>query len=284
MNCEIIRDLLPLYAEQMTSEATAQAVREHLETCPACRAELERISTPAPAAEEQILPLQKLQKTLRRRRGLAVLLAVCLTAAALSVLFFHVSKPVYYSAEGYEQLPSGEISVPLPSQATGWQVEYVSEPESTERFAVVLTWSTVLDRWIGKQNPGEIRLPDDITAIFSLVPEQRTPVLITDFGHPVNGGFEILPRLALGAYLLMAAVGAAVLAAAGLLLRRRKAGRVLLRAACLPAAWVAAQLLLKGTDTISWTLSRDFLWVLGTCLLLFGAAQAAVSLRSGKGV
>lgn len=39
--CSIIRDILPLYVENMVSEDTAEFVKEHLESCPVCRAELE---------------------------------------------------------------------------------------------------------------------------------------------------------------------------------------------------------------------------------------------------
>ena len=37
-NCDIIRDLLPLYAEHITSEASNALVEEHLAECEACRA------------------------------------------------------------------------------------------------------------------------------------------------------------------------------------------------------------------------------------------------------
>ena len=49
-NCDIIRDLLPLYAEHITSEATNALVEEHLAECEACRAELEQMEQPVPAA------------------------------------------------------------------------------------------------------------------------------------------------------------------------------------------------------------------------------------------
>ena len=35
--CSIIRDILPLYVENMVSEDTSEFVKEHLESCPACR-------------------------------------------------------------------------------------------------------------------------------------------------------------------------------------------------------------------------------------------------------
>ena len=38
--CSIVRDLLPLYVEDMVSAETAQYMREHLQTCAECEAEL----------------------------------------------------------------------------------------------------------------------------------------------------------------------------------------------------------------------------------------------------
>ena len=39
--CNIIRDILPLYVENMVSADTSAFVEEHLEKCAECRAELE---------------------------------------------------------------------------------------------------------------------------------------------------------------------------------------------------------------------------------------------------
>lgn len=39
--CSYVRDVLPLYFENMVSEDTAAFVEEHLKTCPGCFSELE---------------------------------------------------------------------------------------------------------------------------------------------------------------------------------------------------------------------------------------------------
>ena len=45
--CAVIRDLLPLYAEDLASEESKQVVDEHLADCPDCRARLETLRQPA---------------------------------------------------------------------------------------------------------------------------------------------------------------------------------------------------------------------------------------------
>ena len=42
--CSIVRDLLPLYVENMTSPETSQYVKAHLTDCPECQAELTLLS------------------------------------------------------------------------------------------------------------------------------------------------------------------------------------------------------------------------------------------------
>ena len=51
LDCEVIRDLLPLYAEHMASPASTALVEEHLQECEACRAELEQMLQPVPVRE-----------------------------------------------------------------------------------------------------------------------------------------------------------------------------------------------------------------------------------------
>ena len=48
LDCEVIRDLLPLYAEHIASPASTALVEEHLESCDACREELRQMQMPVP--------------------------------------------------------------------------------------------------------------------------------------------------------------------------------------------------------------------------------------------
>lgn len=52
LECDVIRDLLPLYAEKLASPASSALVEQHLAECPACRAELEQMEKPVPVQPE----------------------------------------------------------------------------------------------------------------------------------------------------------------------------------------------------------------------------------------
>lgn len=105
MNCSIIKDLLPLYLDQVCSSETAKAVEEHLASCPACRSLLDEMRqgsvVPEPIRvqarqEANVLRGVKRKFSTRRRRSvLAVVLAALAALAALTAAS-DVENPIPY--------------------------------------------------------------------------------------------------------------------------------------------------------------------------------------------
>ena len=89
-NCDIIRDLLPLYAEHITSKATNALVEEHLAECEACRAELEQMEQPVPVRPEAQpdAPLRRIRAALQRRSIRAAIGSVLAALCALAMIFW----------------------------------------------------------------------------------------------------------------------------------------------------------------------------------------------------
>ena len=74
--CSIVRDLLPLYMEDMVNPETAQYVKSHLAECPECQAELESLKEgdgltaieKKPAADiEDSKPFKKIMERMNRQ-------------------------------------------------------------------------------------------------------------------------------------------------------------------------------------------------------------------------
>ena len=89
-DCGIARDLLPLYQEGMLSADSVEFLEEHLRTCPACRAEREKLAAgPVPPEEktEKAPELERVRRKLRRQRRRTAILAVCLALAMATSLF-----------------------------------------------------------------------------------------------------------------------------------------------------------------------------------------------------
>jgi hypothetical protein len=105
--CAYVRDVLPLYLENMVSEETSAFVKEHLENCPECAAELEAMKVETKvdkigsdirdSLETEVL---KSMKAIRKRfwkkaYRVAAVIAAIIIAVGVLLHFF----PVYRIAE-----------------------------------------------------------------------------------------------------------------------------------------------------------------------------------------
>lgn len=94
-NCQMVRDLLPLYAENVASEESRTFVAAHIEECETCRNHLKELQAALPeksremTEEEEALFQQKVRELLRkrRRRMLRNVLAGIVIGAVLLFVF-----------------------------------------------------------------------------------------------------------------------------------------------------------------------------------------------------
>ena len=85
--CEIVRDLLPSYADGLTSPVSARAVEAHVADCAECAALLRQMQAPAPAPENPEIDYLKALRRRNRRRLMAVVL-LCALLLGGAALFF----------------------------------------------------------------------------------------------------------------------------------------------------------------------------------------------------
>lgn len=85
MKCDIVRDLLPLYADDLASDASREMIEAHAKECSACRELMEKMCTPMERSacdEERVLVdgLKRQKQKLRKRMILACVITalVCL--------------------------------------------------------------------------------------------------------------------------------------------------------------------------------------------------------------
>ena len=86
-----MQDLLPSYIEQLTSEETDLAVKEHLETCEECRsihdAMVKEVTEVEKAPKAELKFFRKIRKTKLIAAGISILLTVILTYVVYSMEF-----------------------------------------------------------------------------------------------------------------------------------------------------------------------------------------------------
>ena len=153
--CSIIRDILPLYVENMVSEDTSEFVKEHLESCPACRAELEKLREPVevqtePQPDMDAAPLKRLKKALLMKKVQTILCtAAVLLALMLSVISF-LTAPEYfaYSPElvTVTEEANGAVTLSFGNEVTNYKLQQIADPDDRNTVYHLEVWTSVWDR------------------------------------------------------------------------------------------------------------------------------------------
>lgn len=90
--CNIIKDILPLYAEKMVSEDTVDFIEEHLKNCPTCSSDYQNMQNGTTFSAERkeineeaiVKVIKKLRKKLIKRICVATI-SICLAVLAVVV-------------------------------------------------------------------------------------------------------------------------------------------------------------------------------------------------------
>ncbi len=282
--CSIIRDLLPLYAENMVSSDTAAFVEEHLKKCAACRKEYEGIREPRPKQEiSSAAPLLKLHRKMKARRIQTIALTALFVTALLVSAFAVLDAPIYlpYSEDLITVEPVGDsgLSIVFDKAVTNFDYTIYSDPGGKNFYCCdIQAWTSLWDKWFSKEK-GEL----------STIVNPKKPYPVTVEYLPNDGSENIciygdtcidrgisLPRLSLGYYLILAVTALAVLGIAWLFTRRKAEVRVWIeRMGLYPAAYIISHFIVSGINWASYSLPRDFALIVFISILLYSGLLLA---------
>ena len=99
MDCEVIRDLLPLYADGQTSPVTNRRIEEHTARCPACKGLMDRMCAPMepePVDEEEAC-LRAIKK--QRRKTILRTVLACLLVVVVCVVGWWIYMETHFVGE-----------------------------------------------------------------------------------------------------------------------------------------------------------------------------------------
>lgn len=121
-DCKIVQDLLPLYADELTSVETGEFIEKHLESCGECRAIRNRCAEPIPQTEG--IDEKQLKKAMRRdARKMAwsdirmfALIFLVPTLIMAGIILYHywdsgALAPVELATSAYSEVFGGEMTV-----------------------------------------------------------------------------------------------------------------------------------------------------------------------------
>ena len=100
IRCEMIRDLLPLYADNVCSEESKAAVAEHISGCEKCRTQLEKMGRPISVnPAEDIAVMKRIKKRIRIEKiviGASIAIVLIIALTVLNFFMFSVDYSMDY--------------------------------------------------------------------------------------------------------------------------------------------------------------------------------------------
>lgn len=271
IHCDVIRDLLPLYAEDLCSAPSRELVDEHLAGCPACAQTLKGLKQAIPAPQAA-LPLKAMRGKWRRSRLKVAAFVAALVLLLGTVAGYHATRREYarYDEELVRVWHEADGRLAIGSlRPAGIDVTFYPDADDSGRVQMHVTFYNVKDE-VGERYE-LYRLPQGKEAVvYYVYPNERAVLLLGEAADDLD--FYVLPRLALNYYLMTAAALALLLALPLLFLKNKpKARRHLAALTALPACYVLAHLAIKGLSGVSWDMLRDLAFILAACAFAWAA-------------
>ena len=291
--CNLIKDILPLYVEDMVSVDTKEFVNAHLEQCAECRAELDRMrgsTKSVPNIDTDIAPLKRIKKDLFIRRLQTIFFTAIVACAVVMIAFGVLTSPAFFPYTddllNVVDNHSGEIIVTFDDRVTGYTRTKEFYEETGSEVYRLNAWATTWDLYFSNRGNQNVVIPSNGKSniqIFFTQNNGSEDVLIYGENNNLPQAVITLPRQILMQYFFLAALTFIVLACLRLILRNKNALVVWIdRIILFPISYMAAQLCTKGINLITYSAQRDFCLIMLVAILIYLAMLTGKSLYKAR--
>lgn len=285
LSCDIIRDLLPLYAEGLASGVSTAAVEEHLCGCESCRRACEEMKK-SPIIIQEEPGLATVRRGIWKRRLLTALCAVLIVCMAGCWFVSYFTAPIYLDLSviaGMEPDENGTVWLTFDAAKVG-EITFQFEVEPTIDGEVYTVWTSHWLRWkFNEPQPRKITIPANVMHngiyYFTGVDGAENVLIYENPQKFIDGGVAFLPRLYLSFYFQMSLlIGTAALLLA-FALRRRRAGKWLTLLGSFLCCYGLCQGIVCGFTFASFFAEQELGWAVAMALCLWGALMCMRAMR-----
>lgn len=128
--CFVVQDLLPHYAEDLTSDQTNQLIKSHLDHCKSCQSTYEALQRPLPMEpDSRAVNFFKKAKRRSMQKALAAAIGTFLICVFLCYIFVIIQYPFHFSVQNLYRLSNGSLYFELAADGRESSVSGVSFQE-----------------------------------------------------------------------------------------------------------------------------------------------------------
>ncbi len=269
INCYLIKDLLPLYIDDMVSEETKALIKEHLVTCKECEDELSLLNTTLQESPVVVTPnddatmLKKIGFTMKKKQFFIGAVSTLISAVIIILSFGYLTAPEY--------LPYTEdLNFLTVTDNNGYLfVSFTGEYELNQRGEGVFNISVYHTLWDQLFNSAKSQTitvnpnGEQVDTIYYLSNNGQEDQVIYGADAMMNAGTVTLPRLFLNYYFIFAIL----MTLSGIVVFIRFKNHEKLRVKLtyllfLPASYIMSHLLITCLDGKSYSAPRDLYLIL----------------------
>ncbi|WP_273128263.1 zf-HC2 domain-containing protein [Bacillus weihaiensis] len=272
VTCNIIRDVLPLYLENMCSDDSSKMIEEHVAHCQDCQIYLKEMknSHEMPPIDMDMSPFRKIKSTLRRKKFLTVIFSMMLSIIVVMITIAFLTAPEYipFSENSVEikQIDNGSVIASFDDSVSGYKISSYPADDNSGYIYDITTWDSIWHKYITKSRTNNTILnPNNerVAAVYYYQTNGSENALIYGKDRLLNGGSVTLPRLVLPYYAWIAftlvVIGALLMT---LFRTHKKAFNLTMKIVLLPVSYLMGHFLIKGLSPTSYNATRDFYAIL----------------------
>lgn len=256
-NCEIIKDLLPLYKEELLSEESKTFVENHLKTCPECE---NLLKDQIQIENKETKPLDFVEKRIKKESRYFTLAVLALIGSILIFIISYLNTPKHFEHEKdlYKVYKSKDIyTVEFSDKVSG--IDYID----TEDAIYLDAYTTKYDEIFNKERPRKsLTFHKDKLKTVLYQNHESMPNMVIGSGEVRQ---TLLPRLFLGFYARLSIIGFVGLGLLIFLIEKIRKKSISLTIKTLliggPLALFLAIIGLKGLNTSTYYPVTDFKYI-----------------------
>lgn len=269
--CSIVQDLLPLYAEKLTSEDTNEFIEEHLASCGKCTQLLKTLQADIPEIHEGELPLKQLSVTYKKNRFETILTAVFIVLSIVLAVFSWITAPQYLSYKDAVASVNAEgeaVTIGFKENVRHYSCEEYTDPDGN-LSADIVCWTIALDQIWPEYSDYRTTVKADNIWYCGNHADDQPDILIWGSSDSMKVS---LRRLTLNYYLLLSMALSTVMFVIWFIFRKKDKGTILFRIMLGPVSWLLANLIVeRGFGSATYSLMRDFTLICMLAVMLYGS-------------
>jgi len=263
--CNIVKDLLPLFHEDLTSDESNQMIKAHLDICNECSNYVHSIDDEDGIEDVEEKIIDKIRHSIEIDKRNSVIISVLISVIIVVLISFSLTAPEYLSYDEQSMHvakveSSDYIVLLLDNQVSGYEIDKIGND-----IYSVTTWTTLLDRMLNKEMISSIVLNPEKQSVKSLFySAYDSSESIEIYGQQKEfKGVEVLPRLVIGMYTTLAiCVSFILFIIKWLTLRWRKLNVLISRLLSFTVIYVFVSFFVKGFTFPTYSAIRDISQIL----------------------